>query len=305
MFKNMNTAKLLGILAILVVVYLAFNFFDKGSRSKEFKSELVVIDSAKVDKIIIQKEDEKLELRKEGEQWKVEISEGQFKHATNNSVLQTIESIMSIKPSRVVARSEDKWKDYQVDSLGTKVQIFEEGNNTLDLIIGRLQFVDQRNYFTYVRLSDEKDTYIANNFLAMAINTSPNNFRDSKVLSINKDSIQQISFNYSDSSFVLSKINDQWIIDGNPTDSTNTAKFLSSLNRLNNSNFYDQELPSVSSNFTVAIKENNGNQTEIKGWIEGTENMIVSSSANTENIFNDNGLAEKLFKSKSYFFEDE
>ncbi len=305
MFKKLNTVALLGILAALVLVYLAFNFFDRDTRSKGFKTELVTIDTTKIDKILISKGDERLELKKEGGNWKVNIGESKYKNATSSSIGQLIGNLETIKPSRIVARNEDKWKDYQVDSLGTRVQVFEDGKSSVDLVIGRLQFVDQRKYFTYVRLFNEKDTYVADNFLAMSINTSSDNFRDGKVLGIKKDSIQQVSFQYADSSFVLTNRGDRWFIDGNRTDSTATAKYLGGLNRVNSAGFYDEELPSRTPDYEVIITENNGSTTELKGWKTGEESVIVSSSSNADNAFDDQGVADKVFKGKSHFIPND
>ena len=54
MLKNISSLKMIGILAVLVLVYLGFQFFGGKSRSKSFKAEIVEIDTAKVTKMVIE-----------------------------------------------------------------------------------------------------------------------------------------------------------------------------------------------------------------------------------------------------------
>ena len=172
MLKNISSIKMIGILAVLVLVYLGFEFFGGKSRSKSFKTELVEIDTAKVSKLVIEAKGESLELIKENNTWKVSIGNGKYAEAQKSNVKSTLNSLLTIKPSRIVAKDSEKWKDYQVDSAGTRVQVFEGSKNTLDLVIGRFGFNQQamqqqqqmmmggrgmQQFFSYVRLQNEDE----------------------------------------------------------------------------------------------------------------------------------------------------
>jgi len=305
MLKNLNTAKLLVILVILVSVYVAFNFFGNNTRSKSFHEELVTIDTSQVDKIVLAKGEEVLELKKENEDWFVKIENGNFAKAKPQSVRNTLDNLLSIKPSRIVARSKDKWKDYQVDSAGTNVQVFEKGNKSLDLMIGRFGFKDQRNYHTYMRLANEEDTYVANNFMAMSLNTGVNNYRNSTLARIKKDSVSSVRFNYPDSSFTLTRDDTVWTIDGLATDSTSTDDFFSGLNYLNSTTFYDEELPIDEPQLSVVFERKSEDDIVVKCWKANDSTRIIQSSENEDNNFTDENVFEKIFKSYSDFFGSE
>jgi len=303
MLKNLNTFKLLIILVVLVLIYLGFQFFGGKTRSKGFHEELVTIDTAQVDKLTIEKGGNTLELKKEDNDWWVKLKDGKFVKATESSVKNTMETLLSIKPSRIVTRSKDKWKEFQVDTAGTNVKAFENGKNTLDLIIGKLNFKDQRSYYTYVRLAGEENTYVADNFMAFSINTNSDGYRNSKLLRLKKDSLTAVEFNYPDSSFILEKEGDIWSINGTPTDSAATVKFLNGLNYVNGSGFYDEELPSSEPQVSVTFKRKSEDDIAVKCWLSGNEEKIIQSSENEDNNFTGKDVFDKVFVSKSTFYE--
>lgn len=313
MLKNISSIKLIGILAVLLLVYLGFEFFGGKSRSKSFKTELVEIDTAKVSKLVIESKGESLELIKENNAWKVSIGDGKYAAAQKNNVKSTLNSLLTIKPSRIVAKNPEKWKDYQVDSAGTRIQVFEGGKNTLDLVIGRFGFNQQamqqqqqmmmgsrgmQQFFSYVRLQNEDEVYVANNFMGMSINTDASDYRNKQLLSLTTDSISQIQFNYpADSGFVLSKVDSTWSISGSQPDSAATASYLSDLRYVNNSNFVDDVPASalVSPTVSMNIKQNGKGDIMVKAFQHPVHKWIINSSENPLAYFADEELVKKLF----------
>ena len=312
MLKNISSIKLLGVLVILILIYLGFEFFGGKSRSKSFRSELVEIDTAKVTKVLIEAKGENLELVKENNAWKVSIGDGKYADAQTSSVKSTLGSLLSIKPSRIAAKDPAKWKDYQVDSAGTRVQVFEGDKNTLDLIIGRFGFNQQamqqqqqmmggrgmQQFFSYVRLNNEDMVYVADNFMGMSINSEASGYRNKQLLSLTTDSIASIQFNYpADSAFVLNKEDSTWNIFGNPADSASVASYLSGIRYVSNSNFVDDVPPTalVSPTISMSIKQNGKADIEIKAYQHPEYKWIVHSSANPASYFGDESLIEKLF----------
>ena len=316
MLKNISSIKMIGILAVLVLVYLGFEFFGGKSRSKSFKTELVEIDTAKVSKLIIESRGESLELIKENNTWKVSIGNGKYAEAQKSNVKSTLNSLLTIKPSRIVAKDSEKWKDYQVDSAGTRVQVFEGSKNTLDLVIGRFGFNQQamqqqqqmmmggrgmQQFFSYVRLQNEDEVYVADNFMGMSINSDAGGYRNKQLLSLTTDIISQIQFNYpADSGFVLSKIDSAWSIYGNQPDSAATASYLSDLRYVNSSDFVD-DVPSsalVSPTLSMNIKQNGKADVMIKSFQHPVHKWIINSSENPLAYFADEELVKKLFVGK-------
>ncbi|NJN28331.1 MAG: DUF4340 domain-containing protein [Cyclobacteriaceae bacterium] len=315
MLKNISNIKLIGILVALVLVYFGFEFFGGKSRSKSFRTQLVDIDTAKVSKVLISANGQSLELIRENNTWKVAIGQGKYAEAQRGSVNSTINTLLSVKPSRIAAKDQSKWKEYQVDSAGTRVQVFEGGNNTLDLIVGRFGFDQQamqqqqmmggrgqQQFYSYVRLHDEDEVYVADNFMGMSLHTDASSYRNRMLIAANKDSISAIQFHYpADSGFVLSKENGQWLVAGEKADSAGVAQYLNSLRMLSHSNFVD-DVPAaalVSPAMELRLQHSGKADVEIKAFQHPTYRWIIHSSANPSAYFSGQELLEKLFVDKT------
>ncbi len=295
--KN-NTVKLLGILGVLVVVYLIMTFTGDKSRSKSFRTELVNIDTAKVTRIVVESPTESTEVTKlDNNSWQVALTDGSSKPAVPSVVTNLLTSLQGIKPTRIVARTESKWKDYTVDSTGTRVKVYEGNKNTLDLIIGRFGVEGQQQFYTHVRLAEDKDVYVANNFMGISVAKSANQFRNGNLLRLKQDSLTQVSFNYPDSAFTLVNEGNSWVSSEFETDSANVATYLQDLSYLNSKNFaVGNGLGTPDLNVTYSFK----NQPEIQiSAFSKDGNWILQSSENTGEFFNDQAIFEKVFKGKT------
>jgi len=216
MIKKFSTVHLLGVLVVLVLVLIGLEFMGNKSRSSSFREVLVEIDILKVSKVIVTKgTNDPFEMNRSGDGWTISLADEKEAAAVESNVKNSLTSLQSIKPTRLVANKEDKWAEYQVDTAGTRVQVFEEDEKTLDLVIGRFGVQGQRSFFTYVRLSEESEVYVAADFMSMSFAAEPSSYRFKEILRFAKDSLDQLSFSYpGDSSFVLMKSEEnQWVID--------------------------------------------------------------------------------------------
>ena len=313
MLKNISSVKLIGIFAALILVYFGIKYFGGSSRSKSFKAEIVEIDTAKVTRVLVESKGQNLELVRENNAWKVSIEDGRFVPAQKSTVRSALGSLLSIKPSRIAAKKEDKWKEYQVDSAGTRVQVFEGGKTTLDLVIGRFGFNQQamqqqqqmmmggrgmQQFYTYVRLNNENEVYVADNFMGMSISSEANSYRKKQLFSLTTDNISQIQFNYpADSGFVLSKADSIWNIFGNQPDSASVASYLSDIRYVNSSNFVDDVPSSALVSPTVSMNISQANEADImvKAFQHPEHKWIIHSSDNPSAYFADEELLKKLF----------
>jgi len=315
MLNNISSVKLLGILGVLVLVYLGFEFFGGKSRSKSFKENIVEIDTAKVSRLVIASKGENLELVKESDGWKVSIRGGKYAEALTASVKSTINSLITVKPSRIATKDPEKWNEYQVDSAGTRVQVFEGNKNTLDLIIGRFGFNQEamqrqqmmggrggmNQFYTYVRLENDKEVYVADNFMGMSLNAEASGYRNRQLLSLTTDSLTEVRLNYpGDSSFVMAKVDSLWMINGVLTDSAATASYLSSIRYVNNSSFVD-DVPAealVSPTYTLTLKQSSKPDIVVKAFQHPVHQWIINSSENPASYFADPKVVEELFVGK-------
>ena len=296
--KN-NTVKLLGILAVMVVVYLIITFTGDESRSKSFRTELVRIDTAQVTRIVVESPTESTEVSKGNEAWQVALKDGSKKPALSSAVRNLLTSLEGIKPTRIVARSENKWKDYSVDSTGTRVKVYEGNKNTLDLIIGRFGMENQRQFYTHVRLADENDVYIANDFMGISIARSANDFRNGSLLRLKQDSLTQIAFNYPDSAFTLYKAGNRWTSDQFEADSANVASFLQGLSFLSSKNFA-ADIGGNTPELNITLSFSNQPEIQISAFRREGD-WVIQSSENKDEFFSDAAIFEKVFKGTEAF----
>lgn len=301
MIKNVRNIRLLGFLVILILVYVSLKVFKNTSRSKSFRQELVQIDTAQVSKLVISKSGESFQVMKEDGSWEVTLSDNKTVDATASSVKNALSTLLSIRPDRIATRDPEKWSDYQVDTAGTRVQVFEGNKNTLDMIIGRFGVQGQRQFHTFVRLEGDDEVYAANDFMGISFPSEPKSFRNSRFLEMKTDSIARITFQYpADSSYILSKRDSIWFIGSQLADSASVAGYLSDLRFISSTEFVDDVNPDLLINpvFKVNIETNQGDSKILEAFTNPKYGYIFHSSYNPDNYFADEKLNARIFVGK-------
>ncbi len=293
MTKN-TTPKLLILLAVLVGVFLVVKFTGNKGRSKSLKTDLVVLDTAAVTKVEIEDPQGTTVLTKNDQQWMV----GEYK-AVNTIVRSMLSTLTTIEPSRIASRSESKWKDFSVDSTGTRIKVYEGNAVVTDVVIGRFGVEGQRSFYTYVRLFDDVDTYVADNFMKMSINTQGVDYRNSNLLRLNKDSLVTVTFNYPDSALVLNKSGDSWYKGSVLSDSAATVQYLNGLSYVNSKNFSDSEV-SGTPDLNVTFGFTDQPEVQISAY-RRPEGWLIQSSENDDEVWVDETAFNKVFTSTSQF----
>jgi hypothetical protein len=302
--KKISTLKLLGLLAILVLIYAATEFFSNTGRSKSFRQELVAIDTAAVSRVEIDKDGTSLEIYAEGKSWKVSSNKGRLYNAEDERVKGMLSSLQTIKPSRIASRNKEKWQEFQVDSTGTRVKVFENKKKTLDLVIGRFAVKGQQQFYSYVRLFDEDNIYVADNFMGFSVPTDENSYRNQTITNINRDSISAVRFEYpADSSFSLTKsIRGKWLSESFEPDSTKSQQFINSLSRLSSSKFDNESnVAGLTPLFNVVIDISDQASVELNAFAKTDSTYLLISSQNQGGQFDDLSIFDRIFKSRSDF----
>lgn len=287
--KKIST--LLIVLVALVSVFLTVKFTKNTGRSKSYHSELVKIDTAKVSKIEIYSVNDTTEIEKSGADWKVNQ-----KYAGDAVAIKGLfANLQRIIPGRLASRSEDSWKDYQVDESGTRVAAYEGGEKVLDIVLGRFNVEGQRTYSTYVRLADESDVYVAKDFMKIGVSEGSAAYRNDDVLKLVADSVSSVSFNYPDSAFSLVKGLFGWEVAGAPADSASVAKYLQGLRFLSSRKFADYQHQVAASE--VIYQTQSGEKITVKAFDGG----LFNSTSNPQEYWNDDLTKAKIFKRKEDF----
>jgi hypothetical protein len=321
MFKKLNIKWLVAVFATLLVIVVIVTLIDKKSttnRNRTFNSELTDIDTNKVSSIIIYPKSKKdfIELIKVKDTWQVTIGNKKY-NADENSLKNIIVTLGSMQATRVAAKDQADWAEYEVtDSAATHVMVKEGKKVVADLYIGKFSYkqpknanpyMQQRGTLTsYVRLADEEEVYAVDGILSMAFNRDANDFRNHTIIRSEKEKWTKLTFVCPDGPYYLTRQNDHWMIDGLLADSSSVAEYLNSISWLSNGSYIDESLvESALPDFQLTIEgENLAQPITVKALKADTANVYaIVSSENTGNYFSgkNSGLIEKLFVEKSKF----
>lgn len=303
--NKINNKILLGILLVLIFVFLGKRFLGDGGE-RNFKEKLVSIDTSLVNRIVIQpraSNGEKINLTKTGTGW--EIAKEDIKdEADINSVKNMLGNMVNMKPKRLVAKSDDKWAQYEVDdSLGTRVMAYEGDKLLTDFILGKFNFQQAtRSMSNFVRLGGEPEVYSVEGFLSSAFNQEFNSFRDKTFVKATKENITSVRFEYpADSSFVLNKVASQWQIQGLPADSAAVEGYLSGLRNMAKNEFADDFSPQGKvALYRLTVSGDNMQAFTVSGFQEG-DRYILHSTLNEGAYFDEGNtkIFDKLFVNRS------
>lgn len=320
MFRNISNLTLIGVLALLAAIYFGISYFNQKSRQGSLAQDLVKFDPAKATAVEIFTPEDTVFLNRQSDDWKVKLASGKVVDAEDETVTRALENLLTIKPSRLATKNKDKWKEFDVDSSGTRVKVYEKGKAALDLVIGRFgmnQQPGQRQaqygmggmgqFYSYVRLADEPEVYVANDFMGYSLPANASGYRNKQLLDFENDSISAIRFTYpADSSFSLEQTGEKWLSDGQPADSTAVASYLSDLRYRSLQDFADAyELSSLGvPELKAEIALNQGEPLSLSAYLRD-DKWIVSSSGN-ENLFSaDSADIHEIFVGRGRFMSEQ
>lgn len=296
MISKISNLKLILGLVLLALIYLVVVYFD-SSKSAPLEKHLVTIDTSKVTRVIIEAPDEQVNLTKTTDgPWQIALPSGKKVTAEANKVNSVLGQLMDIRTDRLAAKNEDKWAEYQVDDIGTKLKVQEGEEITLDMIVG------QSGSTTYIRIAGEDEVYASDDFKGLATSDNINHYRDNTFLRMETDSIESITFNYpGDSSFQLANMGGSWTLDNStPADSVKAASYLRNLKLKVNNDFAAEDGSSIGKQIAdIVIVSKNQPPVSIMAFEDPADSVIYQSSVNLEAYFNDADLGEVFFVGKS------
>lgn len=301
--KSNKTQFIILLILVLAVIYIYFG--DGVRKESNLKADLISIDTSKVSEIVISPKSngEKIKLHKENNLWKVELSDNKFASVPTEKVVNVLSTLLKIKPNVLVSRKKKSWDEYQVGENATKVEIYENGNKTLDLVVGKYSFQQPRRMNSFVRLANETEVYEVDGFLEMQFNQKKNSFRDNTIIKDNESNWVSLKFNYPDEKYSMIRDNGTWKIDGIEADSLETVNYLKSLARLSSTEYIDSFIEGKTTKTITIQRDDNTNITLNEMVSDST--VVVNSSVNKDSFFDatKNGLDNKIFVSKNKFIK--
>ncbi len=309
MFNKLSIKSLGIVFGILLLIVAAFMIYDANHGERSFRKDLVTIDTSKVTAVYIYPRSinhREVKLYKTGNNWNVELNGNRSAEVPGNKIQNLFSSLLEIKPSGVASSEQQSWKDYQVDSTGTRVSVFQGSDKVADLIIGKFAFERPRTMLSYVRVNGDNNVYTTNGFLDFTFNHGANYFRDNHLINSDFNDWDKLTFTYpGDSSFVLIKGKNKWQINGRLTDSLETVDFLRTLSQKTSSDFIDNPSESLlnKASFTLTIESKSAAPVIISAY-EDPSQIILHSSQNPHSYFDGkkNNFWHSIFMNKKHFF---
>lgn len=294
---KLSTKNLLIILGVLLVIYAVTQLTKGSGKSSAMRDYLVAIDTTEVTRVQITSPGNEVILSKTGTEWTVRVGDG-TRPVREGAVKTLINTLDNIRPSRLAAKKSENWKDYQVDSTGTDVKVYDGEELLGHLVVGRMGFENQRSFYSFVRLGDEANVYAANDFMAGSVSKTTAGFRNHALLRINKDSLRMVRFEYPDSAFKLTR-NEKWFVDDQLADSAAVVKWMNSIRLTTSQQFYDDAV-NTSPTHQVVFSFSNSPDLTVDGYTnEG--GMILRSSQNPAEAWLDENTTKKIMKGRGAF----
>jgi hypothetical protein len=230
-----NTYVLLAILVVLVIVaYLVMQKPGERSSTGESSQVFAAVDSLAVDRIEIKSPGSDVVLQKKGVEWFLTVPV--CYKADQSNVAMLIHDCKNLEVKNVVSDKPEKHSVFQVDSTGTRVTLFEKGAEKSSFILGK---AGSSYSEMYARRSTSNDVDLVSGGSSYVFSRSVKEWRDRTILSMSRDNIKEVRYQYGDTTFVLALRDSSWIIEKDSTQSEVVSNLLSTLSNFQADDFVD------------------------------------------------------------------
>lgn len=236
------TKSLAVVFIVLLVVTVAMKWSSGPEASQAFRSELVSVDTAAVNKMVINHPlNPTVTLKKDNGGWNVTGQKPETYPADARSIENAISRLNNLSVNSVATRQPDKYTRYKVDSTGIKVSLYDGEKQLQSIYVGGMQRAGRRSINNYVRLADENAVYVVEGFLKSTFSKGINDWRDKQIWDLEQSNISRVNFLYpADSSFTIRKVKGkQWVSSGDTLSQTSVSTILSRLANFRASGFAD------------------------------------------------------------------
>jgi hypothetical protein len=156
--------------------------------------------------------------------------------ADANAVAIAVGRGRSIQVTGLVSTNPEKQSVFQVDSLGTRVRVFERGKEKAAFTIGKPGPVWTD---TYVRREGATDVLVAQGPLSYVFAKSPKDWRDHTIFEADESTLTSLRFQYGDTTFTLQRQDSLWKLNGTTAAEGTVRGLLGYLTHLRTDDFID------------------------------------------------------------------
>lgn len=299
--KKVNNKILILVLLLLMVVFVSTRVFRSPARESNLNNDIFKVDTSRIKEVKLYTEADQwkeIQLIKTGAKpWKVKRDT--ITSETESYPLNHLLNIITrLKPTRIVTRKKEKWKEYNVgDTAKVKVLIKDEMGKTSEWYIGK-----EKGGTTYMRVEGSDEVYGVDGYILDAFNKKFNDWRRRMFLRFDKEAITRVRFQYpADSSFVLEKKDKVWMIGTETADSVKVQDYLSKLHVKDLTDFADDFKPETTPD--VVVEFEGKSEVKVKGWKKSFYQWVLNSSSREGVYFLDEGMRTfpEVFVGKKYF----
>jgi len=210
---NWRNTLILALIALAGVAY--FKFFEiKRPSTEEAKRQaqnVVNFDRSKIDGIVIQNGDQKIEIRRRENKWRLETPiQDQADGALVENLLSDLETWQ--KEGTIAAKEietdKSKLTEYGVNNPKLKLKLLGR-DKPPEILFGKDAALEGR---MYVRFQNSKETFLATQSVKKDIDKKPEEFRDRKLTDLTTAQVRRVTLKTPGGEMELEKKGDHWDI---------------------------------------------------------------------------------------------
>src|ERR1044072_6607187 len=191
---NWRTTLILAVVVLSVFAYLRF-FEMKQPSTQEARRQaqnVVNLDRNKIDGVIIQNGDEKIEIRRRDNKWRLETPiKDQADGSLVENLLSDLESWQKegTIPAKVIDADKSKLNEYGLSNPKLKLKLLGTARPP-EIWFGKDAALEGR---MYVRLQNSKETFLAKQSIRKDIDKKPEEFRDKKLTDLSTAQVRGVT----------------------------------------------------------------------------------------------------------------
>lgn len=210
---NWRTTLILAVIVLAVFAYLRFFEMKKPStgEARRQAQNVVNFDRSKVDGIIIQNGDEKIEIRRRDNKWRLEIPiKDQADAALVENLLSDLETWQKegTIPAKAIDADKSKLNEYGLNRPKLKLKLIGS-DRPPEILFGKDAALEGR---MYVRFENSKETFLAKQSVKKDVDKKAEEFRDKKLTDVTTAQVRRIALKTPAGEMELEKKGDHWDI---------------------------------------------------------------------------------------------
>src|ERR1044071_6309915 len=208
-----RTTLILAVVVLAVFGYLRFFEMKQPStgEARRQAQNVVNFDRSKVDGIIIQNGDEKIEIRRRDNKWRLEIPiKDQADAALVENLLSDLETWQKegTIPAKDIDADKSKLNEYGLNRPKLKLKLIGP-DRPPEILFGKDAALEGR---MYVRFENSKETFLAKQSVKKDIDKKAEEFRDKKLTDVTTAQVRRIALKTPAGEMELEKKGDHWDI---------------------------------------------------------------------------------------------